>query len=121
MPQFFFNIPAAGIFDQEGSELASLATMLDEANASAREILAEAVLMGDEERQHWVLEVADQGGRTVLALRLGEAPSAPMGDNRGSPAGEPSSAHKYCCTPLGPGSLSRASEEAGDCAWLWIR
>ncbi len=91
MPRFFFNIPAACIVDHQGSELGSLDAMLAEAIASAREILAEAVLSGDVEKQNWVLEVTDQGGRTVLSLRLGDAPSAPIGDNRGAPAVAPSS------------------------------
>jgi hypothetical protein len=72
--RYFFSVPAAGVIDQEETELGTIAAVLDEAIARAQEVPEDAVSSKD--RSNWVLVATDESGRAVLSLRLTDAPRA---------------------------------------------
>jgi hypothetical protein len=71
--RYFFNVPAAGIVDREGTELGSIAAVLDQAIARAQEAVPEGDGSG-KDGVNWVLVATDESGRAVLSLRLSDAP-----------------------------------------------
>lgn len=74
MARYFFNIRDHDklIRDPEGQELADDAAIRPEALASARELLAEAILLG-ESMEHRVFEVTDADGRKVATIPFRKA------------------------------------------------
>ena len=74
MARYFFNIRSGGetIADSEGQEFASLEVARNEAVESARELLAEAVLLG-EAIDHRHFEIADEEGKTLAVVAFREA------------------------------------------------
>ncbi|MGE3831231.1 MAG: hypothetical protein AB7F76_09595 [Parvibaculaceae bacterium] len=74
MARFYFNIRHSEglIEDTEGQELRSLEEAHAEAVASARELIAEAVLLG-EQIDHRAFEISDETGSTLDVVPFSEA------------------------------------------------
>ena len=76
MPKFFFHLWDTRVFvpDPNGSDLPDLATVRQEAIATAQQILVDGRSRG-EDRSGWVLQVQDEQDRTILKLPLAQAAS----------------------------------------------
>ncbi len=77
MATYYFNVrDVTGLIrDTEGAELPDLDAVREEAQASAREILAES-LKGGTSLNHRSFEVADESGATVLVYPFHDAMKA---------------------------------------------
>ena len=74
MPHYFFHVREGEslICDPEGSDLPNEAAARAYAVAAARSLLSTDVLAGRLPLSH-AIEVADEGGRTLLIVAFGEA------------------------------------------------
>jgi hypothetical protein len=74
MVRYYFNIRYSDglIEDQEGQELRSLEEARAEAVASARELIAEAVLLGAK-IDHRAFEITDESGATLAVVPFSDA------------------------------------------------
>ncbi len=74
MTRYYFNIRCKDglIEDTEGQEVRSLEEARAEAVASARELLAEAVLLG-QKFDHRAFEISDEAGATIEVVPFSDA------------------------------------------------
>lgn len=74
MPRFFLHQRTRHtvITDPEGSDLPDLSAALDEAMASARQLIAEAVLRGID-TEGTAFDIADPGGKWLASLAFRDA------------------------------------------------
>lgn len=74
MARYYFHVRDRDklIEDTEGQELPDAAAVRGEALASARELLAEAILLG-EPMEHRIFDIVDEGGRKVATIPFSEA------------------------------------------------
>lgn len=77
MPIFYFHIRAGNLMirDEEGLDAPHLDDVREEALQSARDLLSEGVLAG-EDRSDWAVLVAEASGQIVLTLPLSRSVGA---------------------------------------------
>ena len=75
MPKFYFNIRREDglVSDEEGSEFADIAAAVEDAKASAREMIAEHIRMGDPAILDYAFEIVDESGALLRTLAFSEA------------------------------------------------
>lgn len=72
MPRYYFHLHNdLEALDEEGREFPDLEAARAEAIRGARDLLAEDVRRGAMTLSHWI-EVQDEGGTRLLAIRYGE-------------------------------------------------
>lgn len=74
MPRYFFSQRTNGnrTVDEEGAELRDLAAAMREAELSLREMLAEAIRLGDERQLPDELIVVDEQGTEVYSIIIAD-------------------------------------------------